>query len=213
MLTQNQLEQLLNRSLTSAEVSNLDLYLEIAAGQLSARLCFIPEIAPNPTAPTTRLYDTRQGYRTIFTAPFVGTPVVSVEGVVQDASGYTVRQFDSLNGSWFNSIVFKSFLSRDIETVSIEADWGFDALPSDLSLVIANLFNMQSVNSSGSSRVKSKKVEDFSITYSDSSEEERFNSQYSPTIAKYSICNQTNVRSGNVYDYYGYPFPYWNNVT
>jgi len=201
MLTQAQLESLLNRTLTSAEVTNLSLYLEIAIQQLSALLCFTPEKATGTAV--ARLYETREGYRTIFTAPFVGTPVVSVDGVVQEVDTYSVRQFDNLNGTWFNSIVFKSFIYRDIDTVSITADWGFTALPSDLSLVIANLFNMQSVNNSGTGKVKSKKIEDFSITYSDVSEEERFNTQYSGTIAKYSLCSQSNVQHGDV------RYPYW----
>lgn len=207
MLTQDQISKLLNRPLTSAEVSNFDLYLEIANEQLSAMLCFTPELVPSPSAPATRLYETREGYRTIFTAPFVGTPVVSIEGVVQEADTYSVRQFDNLNGTWFNSIVFKSFIYRDVDTVSITADWGFTALPSDLSLVLANLFNMQSVNNSGTSKVKSKKIEDFSITYSDVDEQADFNKNYSGTIAKYSLCNQTNVRHGSV----GYTwYDLWN---
>lgn len=198
MLTQAQLESLLNRPLTTAEVTNLSTYLDIATEQLSTLLCFIPEVATG--IPSDRLYEVREGYRTIYTAPFVGTPVVTVDGVVQTTDTYSIRQFDNLNGTWFNSIVFKCFLSREIDTVTITADWGFTALPADLSLLLVKLFDIQSINNTGSWRVKRKDIEDFRVIFSDIAEEDKFLAQYTPTINRYNLCSISNVQHGDTYD-------------
>ena len=203
MLTQAQLESLLNRPLTAAEASNFSTYLDIAVEQLSALLCFIPEVATGTT--TDRLYEVREGYRTIYTAPFVGTPVVTVDGVVQTADTYSVRQFDNLNGTWFNSVVFKCFLPRCTDVVTVTADWGFTALPPDLSLLIAKLFGIQSINNTNNGRIKRKKVEDFEVIFNDITEEDRFFSQFEPTINRYNLCSISNVQHGDTYDSFETP--------
>jgi len=195
MLTQDDISKLLNRSLTANEVSNFKTNLKIAILRLEDLLCM------NLKADfESRYFETREGYRTIFTDPFTGEPVVRVDGVLKDADSYSVRQFDNLNGEWFNSIVFKKHLDRRAEVVEVEADWGFDSCaPADIKLLLAKLFDFNSQVDSGN--VKSKKIEDYSVTYTDDSTFDGFIKSNQAIINKYSICTNM-IRQGYVSSIY-----------
>lgn len=191
MLTQAETVKLLNRSLSTSEVTNFKTYLKIAKLRLEDLLCM--NLYEDSEI---RSFETREGYRTIFTDPFTGTPVVRVDGVLKTADEYSVRQFDNLNGEWFNSIVFKKHLLREAEVVSVEADWGFDTCaPADLKLLLAKLFDFNSQVDSGN--IKSKKIEDYSVTYTDDSAFDGFIKSNQAIIDKYSICTNT-IRQGDV---------------
>lgn len=195
MLTEQELTTLLNRPLTSIEVTNLELYLEITLERIAQLLCinFTKETA-------TRTYDVRIGYRTVNTDVFTGTPVVSVNGVVQDAATYSVRQFDNQNGTWFNSIVFKRHLPRTADSITVLADWGFDTLPADLRMFVASMFaQVSATDSSASPAVKSKKIEDFTVTFADAPAYDTFILSNAPVIRKYSMCSLGEIRHGSVY--------------
>lgn len=180
MLTKEQISKLLNRSLTLAETNNFSLYIKIATEQLASLICM--DLTSDSG---TRAYSVRSGYRTIFTSPFTGTPTVTVDG--SSAGEYSVRQFDNLNGTWYNSIVFKKHLDRTAEQVEVTADWGFDCLPVDLQSLLAELFD--DVTNHIDMRVKSKQIEDFSVTYNDMSNFDAIKTKHSTVISKYSVCN------------------------
>jgi hypothetical protein len=194
MLSKEQISKLLNRPLTTAETNNFSSYLKIATERLEDLLC-----SDLSSESEERTYYAREGYRTIFTDPFTGTPVVTVDGTVQETDTYSVRQFDNRNGSWFNSIVFKCFLPRDTEEITVEADWGFDCLPIDLQLLLSKLFAINTTEQTADNRVKSKKIEDFTVTYKDAPTYEEFVSSNSSTISKYSICGVGEVSHGPIY--------------
>lgn len=197
MLTKEQVSKLLNRPLTTAENTNFSLYLKIATERLEELLCSNLCI----TEPT-QTYLVREGYRTIFTDVFRGTPVLRINGEVVEASKYSVRQFDNLNGKWFNSIVFKQFLDRDVEEVTVEASWGFGTLPSDLGLLLARLFALNTGAQTADERVKSKKIEDYSVTYNENSLFDQFKHDNMDVIYKYSLCSQGEIQHGSVYPIY-----------
>jgi len=191
MLTPDTMSKLLNRSLTSSETENYKLYLKIAKQRLSNLLCM------DLTSETEqRSYQTRTGYRTIFTDPFTAVAEVKIDGVTKGADTYTVRQFDNLNGEWFNSIVFKQHLNRNAEVVTIEADWGFDSCaPADLQLLLAKLFNFLGNVDTGN--IKSKRIEDYQVTFGDDSAYEGLIKDNQAIIDRYSICSNT-IRQGDV---------------
>lgn len=195
MLTKDQVSKLLNRPLTTAENTNFSLYLDIATERLEELICSDLCIKT-----LTRTYEVRQGYRTIYTDIFRGTPVVSVDGTVQEATDYSVRQFDDLNGSWFNSIVFKKFLPRTAKEVTVEASWGFGTLPSDLQLLLAKLFELNTKSQTEDERVRSKKIEDFSITKNDNTLFDQFKIDNADVLSKYSICLHSEVQHGGIYN-------------
>ena len=190
MLTKDEIAKLLNRSLTESENTNFSLYLKIATKRLEQLLCMKLN---NETE--ARSFFIREGYRTIFTDVFTGDVTVSVDGVEQEASTYSVRQFDNLNGDWFNSIVFKQHLPRTAEMITVTADWGFTCLPSDLKLLLARLFEFSTDNTDD--RVKSKKIEDYSVTYSDKTAYDQLIESNSAIIDAYSVCVRS-IRNGNV---------------
>jgi len=196
MLTKEQIAKLLNRPLTTAETNNFSLYLKIATDQMSTLLCMDLTCESG-----VRAYPVRSGYRTIFTAPFTGTPTVTVDGLAKDADTYSVRQFDNLNGTWYNSIVFKQHLARTAEQVEVTADWGFDCLPVDLQVLLADLFNDVTNSQNADLRVQSKQIEDFRVTYKDISNFEATKMKHSTVISKYSLCNGV-VRHGRVCSIY-----------
>lgn len=198
MLDQEILEQLLNRPLTTAEVSNLELYLEITTEKLSDLLCMNLS-----TATEERTYDVRSGYRTIFTDPFSGTPVVSANGEVLAVDKYSKRLFDNLNGTWFNSIVFKTFLPRDTTEISVTADFGFPSgvLPKDLQMLYATLFGTleESSKTVSTERISSKQIEDYRVTYAtDTLTTDTILLKNASVINKYSLCGVGGIRHGSV---------------
>lgn len=200
MFTQAEIVALLGRPLKPVEKTNFDLYLEIAGERLEQLICSrVTAIAEE------RIYDTRAGYSTVFTELFTSVTSIEVNGKPLEASEYSIRQWDSRNGYWFNSIVFKHKSHRESE-VKVNAVWGFDSttMPSDLQLLYAKLFALVGSMNKGNGNVKSKKVEDFTISFNDNSVYDQFLIDNSSTIQKYSICNVGYVRNGRVCN------PYWS---
>ena len=137
-----------------------------------------------------RTFIAREGMRTVFTGIFSNVNSVTVNGSAVD---YYPAFFDKRNGSFFNSIVLSKPVCGE---VVIDADWGFNELPSDLKKLLANAEAV--VNQAYSVKeVKSKRVEDFSVTYSDLSDDEVFLKQNAVTINKYSMCNVPYVLHGD----------------
>lgn len=136
-----------------------------------------------------RTFTAREGMRTVFTGIFSNVRSVTVGGQAVD---YYPAFFNKRNGDYFNSIVLTKPVCGE---VVVDADWGFDALPADLKKLLANA---DAVTSQAYSvkEVKSKRVEDFHITYSDLSDDEVFLKQNAVTIAKYSMCDIPYVLHG-----------------
>lgn len=201
MFTQEELEKLLGRSLTPVEVTNLDLYLEIAEERLEQLICSRVNLIAEE-----RTYDGRSGYSTVFTELFTEVTSVEVDGKALEASEYSIRQWDNRNGYWFNSIVLKHRLRKEAEVV-VNGSWGFDSttMPTDLQLLFAKLFALVSSMNKGNGNVKSKKVEDFSVTFNDNSNYDQFLIDNRGTIQRYSVCNVGYVRSGSTC-----ANPYWS---
>lgn len=188
-MTPEQLSALLGRSLTGAEVTNLTLLLAIAQTQLEDLIC-----SPLTDRTEARTFTARDGYRTLHTPIFEVIVSVTVNG--ETRTDYVAKQSGNRNSTWFNSIVFEEAVSG---TVVVTADWGFTTLPSDLELLIAKLFGVAANNNLGTDRVSSKKVEDFSISFTSTSEEQSFLDKSSVTLRKYSSCDQSEVVSGDLY--------------
>lgn len=189
-MTEEEVSALLGRPLTAVEVSNFALYMELATQQLQDWLCY--ELT---TGSSTKKLDARKGYTTLFTPPFTAVTSISKDGSVVSADDYTVKQGDNYSGTWFNSIVFNNKLEN--ETIEVTAVWGFaDAtLPVELRLLLANAFALQASNAQPKN-VKRKKVEDFDITYTESTPLDDLLQTYGSIIYKYSICGQVNVQHG-----------------
>lgn len=192
LLTEDQVSKLLNRSLSTAETTNFTTYLKIATQRLEELLCM------NVCADACeRTYESRLGYRTVYVDPFTSINSVTIDGNATD--DYTIKQFDKFNGSWYNLIEFDR--KRDIDRIVVDAEWGFDKLPLDLQLLLAQLFNQGSVEQTNDSSVKSKKIEDFTVTYKDTPTYDEFVLTNNSIISKYSLCNQGTIRHGNVHEY------------
>lgn len=189
MLKKEQLVKLLNRSLTTAEDTNFDLYLKISTNRLEELLCM--DLCGDDGE---RTYEARYGYRTVYVDPFTDIDSVTIDGEAQDA--FTIKQNDRFSGSWFNVIEFDTV--RAGEKIVVAADWGFDSVPVDLQLLLARLFDQGSVEQTSDSQVKSKKIEDFSVTYKDSANYDEFVLANSSVIDKYAQCNQGTIRHGYV---------------
>lgn len=137
-----------------------------------------------------RTFTAREGYRTVFTGIFSDVSSVTVNGQAVD---YKPAFFDKRSGSFFNSIVLDKAVCGE---VVVDADWGFDELPSDLKKLLANADAVTS-QAYSAKEVKSKRVEDFSVTYSDLSDDEVFLKQNAVTINKYSMCHIGNILHGD----------------
>lgn len=192
MLNQAQAAKLLNRSLTTAEASNFDLYLKIAMQRLEELLCI--DLCGSAGE---RTYQTRTGYRTLYVDPFTDITSVSIDGNTTDE--YIVKQNDKFNGSWYNIIEFDRRQLSD--RVVVDADWGFGSTPLDLQLLLAQLFSQGSIEQTSDNNVKSKKIEDFTVTYKDSATYDEFINTNSAVITKYSQCNIGAIRHGAVHGY------------
>lgn len=191
-MTQEELEALLGRPLTPTEVENLDLYLSIAEQRLDDLLCMTLT-----SDEATRVYDGRSGYRTLYVDPFTAIDTVEIDGETIDASKYSVLQFDKHNASWYNVIRFKKNMNCD--EVTVTATWGFGSdMPVDLQLLLARLFDLVGKEQTTNGKVKSKRVEDFSITFNDNSDAQQFFSENQATIDKYSLCNVGLVTHGDI---------------
>ena len=130
-----------------------------------------------------RTFTPREGMRTVFTGIFSSVNSVTVNG--KAVTNYYPAFFNKRNGQFFNSIVFDCPPNAD---VVVNADWGFDTIPADLQRLIDNAEKVVS-KAYSVKEVKSKKIEDFSVSYSDLSDDEVFMKQNAVTIAKYSMCH------------------------
>ena len=138
-----------------------------------------------------RTFSPREGMRTVFTGIFTDVSSVTVDG--EAVTNYYPAFFNKRNGEYFNSIVFTAPVCGEIV---IDADWGFDTLPADLKKLLDNAQKL--VESSYTVKsVKSKRVEDFQITYSDLSDDEEFVKQNALTIRKYSLCDTAYILHGD----------------
>jgi len=182
-MKQATLEALLGRPLTTIEAANREKYLKIATESLEELLCTNLCGSSDP-----RYYETRDGYRTVFTDIFSSIDEIKADDVVIDPSKYDVYQNDRRNGKWFNSIVFKERMS--CKELEVSGAWGFgNSMPSDLQSVLAHLFGQISRKNTVRRDIKSKKNEDFTITYSDLTSDDIFLADYGSTINKYSQCH------------------------
>ena len=193
-MTQETLEALLGRSLTATEVTNLDLYLDIANDTVGELLCM------NLTSKSeTRVFDVRNGYRTVFTHPFVEVDEVQdSNGNIIDEDTYTPRQWDKRNADWYNSIVMDD--TQCGEELTISGTWGFGkCMPKDLQLLVARSFDQISKSQGSNGLVKRKEVEDFKIEFNtDVTQQEQFYADNALIIQKYSMCNIGDVQHGCV---------------
>lgn len=197
MLTAEQLSKLLNRSLTDAETANFELYLKISVQRLEELLCMKVCKASDD-----RSYQSRYGYREVYVDPF--RDIVSVTIDDEEVTEFTTKQNDNLNGTWYNIIEFDT--KRTGEKIVVDAAWGFNQLPVDLQLLLARLFAQGSVEQTSDSQVKSKSIEDFSITFKDNATYDEFVLGNASIIDKYSQCNQSGIRHGAVRSYGLRPF-------
>lgn len=189
MLNKEQTAALLGRPLTPSEDANFTTYLDNAIETLEFLLC-----SSLRCETTTRVFDIREGYSTVYTDFFNDVDSVKID----DAEvAYSPRQWDNRNASWYNSIVLDCKTSA--KEVSIEATWGFTKLPSDLALLLARVFAMNG-ESGGSGNVLKKKIEDFEIWLSeDKTEFQGFLDDNATTLNKYSLCKtKSDVQNGNV---------------
>lgn len=197
MLKIEQMPKLLGRALTDRETANYDLYLKIATQHLEELLCMT--LCGDDSE---RTFGTRLGYRTVYVDPFIEIESVTIDDDEVDAADYTVKQNDKFNGAWYNIIEFDT--KRRGENIVVDADWGFRTCPTDLQLLLAKLFAQGTVEQTSDNQVKSKKIEDFTVTYKDSSTFDELVLANSATIEKYSQCNQGQVRHGSVRSVYHY---------
>lgn len=185
MITKTQMTSLLGRPLTKIEDDNFNLYLQIAMSRLYSMLNITDSDSD------TRTYKSRSGYSEVKTDPFTLISSVKINGVL--TTDYLIKQGDNYSADWFNIIEFPERLEND--TIEVEAQWGFGLCPTDLQSLVSKLFNLaRETGTSG--QIKSKSIEDVSITYDNSvSPLDSLKSEYADIIAKYS--SQTNyVLSG-----------------
>lgn len=195
-MTQAEMVKLLGRSLTSTEATNFDLYLDIATMQLEDLLC-----TPLESVTETRVFDTREGYSTAFVNIFNAISEVKLNDEV--VTNYSIRQWDKRNASWYNSLVFTEKFDSD-DTIEVTADWGFVATsgddsdyPVDLQLLLAKLFGfVSSMKNNGN--IKSKRIEDYMVTFNEYTEYQQFCLDNKSTINKYGLCDEVYVRHGDI---------------
>lgn len=188
-MTKEKLAQLLGRPLTSSEDTNFSLYLDIAKKSLSNYLCF--ELCNNET---TRTFDAREGYSTVFVDPFTAIDEVKINGIATD--DYSIRQWNKRSANWYNSLVFdKQF--RDDDEIEITGAWGFSTIPNDLLLVMARAFALITKQNKFDATIKSKRVEDFQVTIDNTVDlDDAFYTQNEATLSKYSLCGVGNIQHG-----------------
>lgn len=193
-MTQDKIAALLGRPLSSVETTNFSTYLEIAQSKVSDLLCVdICQVVEE------KQFDARQGYKTLNVPIFTEIDYVKLGD--DETTRYKVMQGSNRNGDWYNNIVFDAPLH--CETVTVKADWGFDKIPVDVQILIAQLFGMVGDSLEGD-LVQSKQVEDFRITLKDKTKTEVFATKYAATIAKYSGCVNGNVQSGRTHGHLYY---------
>ena len=189
MLDKDTLEELLGRSLTSSEDSNLQQYINYIETTLANLLCWSPLKGASVAS-----YEARDGFRTLWTDPFTSITEVKVDGTA--VTDYKLAFNGNKNYPFYNSIIFPRPLEG--QTVELTGTWGFDDLPADLGSLVAEIFKMYGrvTSNNVSGNVKSKSVEDFSITYGDTTELDTLEANFAPIISKYSNCQAGDVQFG-----------------
>lgn len=193
-MTQPELEALLGRSLTSTEVTNLTLYLEIATSNLNDLLC-----TTTNEVTETRTFDTRKGYKTAFVGIVQSVTEVKLDDNAISSDDYSLRQWDKRTADWYNAIVFDDAITAD--EITVTGTWGFASgtLPNDLNMVLANLFDLITKRNKFDGTIASKRVEDFQINFNtDSDLDDEFYNKYSKILSKYSLCDIPNIQSGAI---------------
>jgi hypothetical protein len=100
-MKKEQVAKLLNRSLTSGEVSNFDMYIKIAIERLEQLVCF--RFCDKGGS---RTYLCRFGYSSLYIDPCSTVKTVTVDGVA--TTDYVLRQNDRYDGDWLNVIEFSN---------------------------------------------------------------------------------------------------------
>lgn len=188
-MKQSDIEKWLGRPLTQTESANFQTNLNTAKAYLEDLLCTSLSCEAGE-----RVYESRDGYTTVFTDYFTGDPTVTVNGKTKEVSS---RFFDNRNSKFKNSIVFKDTFTCNDE-VTIDADWGFSPMPADLAHLLAQLFAISSKPYKVQGDIKSKRVEDFQVTFGERSDVDILTQANALTIQKYSLCSVGNIRSGKV---------------
>lgn len=192
-MKQSDIEKWLGRPLTPTESANFKSNLNAAKAHLEDLICTSLSCEAGE-----RIYETRDGYSTVFVDYFTEEPTVTIDGEV--ATDYSTRFFDNRNSNLKNSLVFEDAFD-DAKEVTIDADWGFNPLPDDLGNLLAQLFVIAAKPYKANGDVKSKKVEDFTIAFGERSDVEILVQANALTIQKYSLCSVGNIRSGKVCRY------------
>lgn len=196
-LTQSEVEAYLGRSLTSKEATNFNNNYDTAQEILESLLCISLDTRAKNAPAKTYEFDARDGYSTVFTGIFQSPTAVTVNGKTK--TNYTPKFWDNRNTDVYNSIVFDKPL-RHKDTVAVTALWGYETLPNDLGRLLSQMISI--VGSKHSTKgVKSKRVEDFSISYMENSETDKFIDDNAVTIQKYGMCHIGEFRSGRVCRY------------
>lgn len=117
-----QIANLLGRPLTSIEIANFELYIDIAEEALEELIC-----TPITDVTETRTFDIREGYSTAFVDIFRTVSEVKIDGTIIDPSEYSLRQWNKRTGDWYNSIVFDNRFRHDQKEIEVTAEWGFAA--------------------------------------------------------------------------------------
>jgi hypothetical protein len=185
MIDKEQVAALLGRPLTPQEDTSFDVYIAIAEAQLQSLLCM--DIT---SASDTRIFRSREGYSTLFIDPVTDITSVTIDGVA--VTDYTMKQNDSYQADWFNVLEFDRQLGD--EKVTIEASWGFTELPDELAYLLAQLFKVTS--STKDSQVRSKSIEDFSVTYTDTTVYDQMLLDNQSIIYKYAQCDGAILHGG-----------------
>lgn len=180
MLSKQSVEKLLGRTLTSNEASNFDQYIKTTFANLENLVCWTPICGSGE-----RTYRGRPNYHTLWLEPFTKVKSVTIDG--KEVTAFTPIFNDSYNSPIYNGIEFDYPLGSD--KVIVDATWGFNFPPADLGQLIGALFMLNTRLATEDPRVRSKSVEDFSLTYNNDGEFNSLIKTYSNVIAKYSICS------------------------
>lgn len=192
-MSEENISELLNRTLTSNEVKNFELYLKTAVERLEQLLCC--KLCDDSGE---RIYQSQDGFRELYVDPFTDIDSVKIDD--KEVEGYTVKQNEYFYGGWFNIIEFDEPMTG--KRVTVDASWGFNCFPGDLQILIAKLFAQVSREPTDDNQVKSKKIVDFTVTYKDNPTYNEFVLANQSTINKYSRCNVGGIASGDVRTFY-----------
>ena len=189
IISQTDFEKLLGRTLTSTEASNFEQHLNATIANLENLLgwSLLGEAGE-------RVYKSRRRYHTLWTDPFTEINSVTVDGTAE--TDYTPIFNDSYNSPFYNGLEFDYPL--DGSKVVIDATWGFTGIPADLGQLIVALWSMAQRLPTEQGNVRSKSIEDFSVTYTEDGEYNSIITTYSGVIAKYAL-DSSQIQHGDGY--------------